>query len=143
MTDAVKENTDAASGGLNKILAALKEQLAQLETVRKNDKLWGKIDYINLQVEQTKEINEKYNKLLAKDPNTFETVYHALAILSKNTDVFNDKVEVLEAFIDEMDKKIFILRDVLLKTLALLEKLPAYLEYRNKQTAGVTERSVS
>jgi DNA repair ATPase RecN len=142
MAETVRENTDTTPG-LNKILAALKEQLAQLEAVRKNDKLWGKIDYINLQVEQTKEINEKYNKLLAKDPNTFETVYHAIAILSRNTDVFNDKVEVLETFIDEMDKKIFILRDVLLKTLALVEKLPAYLEHRSKQTASVTERSVS
>jgi DNA repair ATPase RecN len=142
MTETVKENTDTASG-LNKILTALKEQLAQLEAVRKNDKLWSKIDYINLQVEQTKEISEKYNKLLAKDPNTFETVYHALAILSRNTDIFNDKVEVLETFIDEMDKKIFILRDILLKTLTVVEKLPAYLEYRNKQTASITEKSIS
>jgi DNA repair ATPase RecN len=142
MTEVVKEDTSTASG-LNKILAALKEQLAQLEAVRKNEKLWPKINYINQQIEQTKEINEKYNKLLAKDPNAFETVYHALAILSKNTDISNDKVEVLEAFLDEMDKKIFILRDVLLKTLALVEKMPAYLEHKNKQTASITERTVS
>jgi hypothetical protein len=138
MSVEIKENTENQNG-LSRIIEQMKEQLKNLEAVRKNDKLWGKIDHINLQVEQTKEINTKYNQLLAKNPNSFETVYHAVAILSKNTDIFNDKVEIMETFIDEMDKKTIILRDVMLKILVIIEKMPLYIN-SIKQSKGVVRQ---
>ncbi|MDR1114271.1 MAG: hypothetical protein LBL50_04195 [Candidatus Margulisbacteria bacterium] len=138
MSVEIKENTENQNG-LSRIIEQLKEQLKNLEAVRKNDKLWKKIDHINLQVEQTKEINTKYNQLLTKNPNSFETVYHAIAILSKNTDIFNDKVEIMETFIDEMDKKTIILRDIMLKMLAIIEKMPLYIN-SIKQNKGIVRQ---
>ncbi|MDR2431121.1 MAG: hypothetical protein LBD99_02555 [Candidatus Margulisbacteria bacterium] len=142
MSTELKENTENSQSALNKIIEQLKDQLKSLDAIRKNEKLWSRIDHINLQVEQTKEINEKYSKLLAKDPNSFETVYHALAILSKNTDIFNDKVEILETFLDEMDKKITLLRDAQVKTLAIVEKMPAYIRKLNQNKIILKEETV-
>ncbi len=120
---------------LSKVVANIKSELTKLEDLREDDRLYKLIDYIDHQVAETEAINEEYNKLLERDPNSFETVYHALTILSKNTDIFNDKVEVHEIFINEMDKKIKILAEVQEKTLSLIEKLPGILEKQVAETA--------
>jgi vacuolar-type H+-ATPase subunit E/Vma4 len=138
----VEEKTENNQTGLSKIIEQLKEQLKGLDTMRENKKLWAKIDHINLQVEQTKDISAKYNQLLEKNPNAFDTVYHAIAILSKNTDIFNDKVEVLETFLEELDKKVALLRDVQIKTLAIVEKMPAYIRKLNQDKIIIKEETV-
>jgi DNA repair ATPase RecN len=138
----IKEKTENVQSGLSRVIEQIREQLKNLDNLRKNEKLWGKIDYINTQVEQTKEISAKYNQLLDKNPNAFDTVYHAIAILSKNTDIFNDKVEVLETFLDEMEKKTDILRDIQLKVLAIVEKMPAYIRKLNQDKIIIKEEAV-
>jgi vacuolar-type H+-ATPase subunit E/Vma4 len=142
MDTEIKEKTENVQSALSRVIEQIREQLKNLDNLRKNEKLWGKIDYINMQVEQTKEISAKYNQLLDKNPNAFDTVYHAIAILSKNTDIFNDKVEIVEAFFEEMEKKIDILRDTQLKILAIVEKMPAYIRKLNQDKIIIKEETV-
>ncbi|MDR1996751.1 MAG: hypothetical protein LBQ83_00250 [Candidatus Margulisbacteria bacterium] len=141
-TEITKEKTENAQGGLSRVIEQIREQLKNLDNLRKNEKLWNKIDYINLQVNQTKDISKKYNELLEKNPDSFNTVYHAIAILSKNTDIFNDKVEVLETFLEEMEKKIDLLRDTQTKMLAIVERMPAYIKSLNQSKIITRKESV-
>ncbi|GBR76757.1 putative ferrous iron transport protein B [Candidatus Termititenax persephonae] len=107
MEATAKENPETeAQSGLSKVIEQIRNQLKSLEAIRKNEKLWAKIDHINLQVEQTKEISAKYNQLLEKNPNTFDTVYHAIAILSKNTDIFNGAIKETVEYLDQQPKSI-------------------------------------
>ena len=142
MDTEIKEKDERTLDGLGRITEQIREQLKSLDNMRKNEKLWGKIDHIRLQVEYTKDISKKYNKLLEQSPNSFDTVYHAIAILSKNTDIFNDKVEVIETFLDEIDKKIIVLRDTQVKILAIVEKMPAYIKSLNQSKAIIKKEPV-
>ena len=117
-----KEDKTAAKGNIPQEIHSLKETLKKMDELRDHEKLLKMVDYVDFQVNETKEINQEYEKVLDKDPDNFNTVYLALTLLSKNSDITSDKIEILEKFINEIDSKTAILKSVQIKTLDLIQK---------------------
>jgi hypothetical protein len=53
---------------------------------------------------QAQKLNQEYQAGLKKDPHSFETAYKAIGVLGINSEIFNEKIEILEQFLKEMDK---------------------------------------
>ena len=90
----------------------MEDTIHTIRNLRNHQKMNQLIDHIGLQVEQSKILFDEYKQALRKDPNRFETVYMGLAVLSKNSDIFNNKIEVLEKFMQEIDKRLELLTNL-------------------------------
>jgi len=95
----------------------IKDSLTAIRQVRNHEKLLKMIDYVNLQAAQAQKLNQQYQAGLKKDPHSFETAYKAIGVLGINSEIFNEKIEILEQFLKEMDKRIELLTDLVEDTL--------------------------
>jgi DNA repair ATPase RecN len=87
----------------------MQDRIHLIKNLRDHQKMHQLIDHIGLQVEQSRKLLEEYHSAVKLNPNRFETVYMGLSVLSKNTDIFNNKIEVLEKFMQEIDKRLELL----------------------------------
>jgi len=92
---------------------------------------------IDKRIAETSEINQAYIQMMKKDPQSINTVYAAIEILSKNGETTNDKFEVVGKMVNELNKQLMVLAKQQQDIVVILQKLTKNLMSLVKDKQGL------